>query len=175
MILFFSSLRIQYSLFHVKTPIAAEKIAFQSVPTKTKQKKWKWRRSAHQFSVLHVHVRVAVATLQLTQYVLISTFSLFPTSDINYKNTKALIKNPKWLKYGHDVFLPPCQKSRLFNSICSQRLGTANGRFSGGAIPLVSLISKIKLLNKIENRERISFVILHDFWNFLQNRDWGKT
>ena len=50
-----------------------------------------------QISILHVHVRVAVATLQLTQYVLISTFSLFPTSDINYKKSKALIKNPKML------------------------------------------------------------------------------
>ena len=129
---------IQYSLFPVKTSIATKDIAFWSVPTKTKQKKWKWRRSAHQFSVLHVHVRVAVATLQLTQYVLIS---LFPTSNINYKKSKALIKNPKWLKYGHDVFLPPCQKSRLFNSICSQHLGTANGRFWEKSLLPLSIIT----------------------------------
>ena len=63
-----------------------------------------------------------------TQYALISTFSAFPTSYINYKKSKAEIKNPKWLKYGHDVFLPPWQKSRRFNSICSRHMCTANGR-----------------------------------------------
>jgi hypothetical protein len=62
---------------------------------KTKQKKRNRCRSAHQFPILHVHVRVAVATLQHTQYALISTFSAFSTSDINYKKSKALIKNPK--------------------------------------------------------------------------------
>jgi hypothetical protein len=68
----------------------------------------------------------------------------FPTFDINYRKTKATIKNTKMLSYGHDVFLPPCQKSRLFNSICSQHMCTANGLFSGGAIPLVLLILKTR-------------------------------
>jgi hypothetical protein len=46
---------------------------------------------------LPVHVRVAVAMLQLSQYSLISTFSTFSTFYINYKKSKALIKNPKML------------------------------------------------------------------------------
>jgi hypothetical protein len=83
-------------------------------------------RTNSPFSILHVHVRDPVATLQLSQYALISTFSAFSTSDINYKKSKALIKNPKTYNTATTFFYHPAKNRDssvpFVAGICEQRM-----------------------------------------------------
>ena len=49
----------------------------------------------------------------------------FPTSYVIYEKSKASIEDMKRQYFKFNLFLRPCKKSRLFNSVCSWRLGTA--------------------------------------------------
>ena len=52
-------------------------------------------------------------------------FIIFRTSYIIYRKPNALIENPKFKTPKFNLFLLPCKKSQLFNSVCSRRLAMA--------------------------------------------------
>jgi hypothetical protein len=97
--------------------------------------------------------------------------------------SKALIRNQKCLSYGHDVFLSPRQSSRLFNSICSKHLGTANGRFWEQLelpIPIIVQTSQlpfwhVQQLNKTIIRPLYSSWAIREVHSLAAASPWGTT